>query len=142
MSDRFSPGWVRRMFLSVCVLALGLGFMLADIGCASEGTNVQTLQGVKIEKGVTTEQELVAQLGPPQTTTTHADGTAELQWNGVKTTTNAADAVSDMILPGIGYFEPNSMQTQSSILIATINPAGIVTDYSLTNTNTTRGLYN
>jgi hypothetical protein len=141
MGYHFSPGWVRRIFMSLCVLVLGSNFMIATPGCASSGTDVQTLQSVQIQKGVTTEQDLIKQLGQPQMTTTEADGTTILQWTGVQTNTDTGAAVGDALIPGYGFFG-NGTHTQSSTLSATINTAGIVTDYTITNTNNSRALYN
>lgn len=75
---------MKSKFSSIAVLACAVlgGCMSYD---RSVGADVGKFDSLAIEKNKTTEQEIVAALGPPATTATREDGVQMVRWNGAKT---------------------------------------------------------
>src|ERR1700749_489894 len=80
-----------------------IGCLLVAAGSTEpihNGVDVQKLDSLKIEKNKTTEQDLVASLGPPATTMTRADGSKMLTWSGVDA--QSRDATAMVLVPFVG----------------------------------------
>jgi hypothetical protein len=70
--------------------ALLLGILLLIAGCAYQQGHRFDVNAVgQLQPGVTTEQDAIAQLGPPAATINNADGTQLLQWQYVYGTTSS-----------------------------------------------------
>lgn len=81
-------------------------------GCASSGTKVTADQLAGFKAGVTTEAEVIAALGPPNNTSTHADGTKTDMYMHVAMSMHAAS-----FIPVVGLFAGGaSHSTDSAIL--------------------------
>jgi hypothetical protein len=113
---------------------------IVPLGCTqsiNSGTDTQKLESLKIEKNKTTEQELVASLGPPQSSTDRGDGTTILTWSGVSGQSH--DATAMIFVPVVGGFfaHANVNATTRSLSVTVRN--GIVVDYTevTSNQNTT-----
>ena len=65
-----------------------LSLMMLVAGCAfQEGHRFDASTVQQLQPGVTTDQDAIAQLGPPARTTNNADGTQLLQWQYIYGTT-------------------------------------------------------
>jgi outer membrane protein assembly factor BamE (lipoprotein component of BamABCDE complex) len=71
------------------VLILGLSLLLG--GCAyQQGQRFNTQTVMQLKPGVSTEQDAIAQLGPPAARVNNDDGTQLLQWQYIYETSTSA----------------------------------------------------
>lgn len=103
--------------------------------CATSGTMVSEKQTMQFEEGVTTEQEIRAELGQPTTITTSKEERT-LIYTGATYQTKAATFV-----PVVGIFAGGS-DIQSTSVIFKIGPDGVLQEMtrSETNLDTTTGV--
>lgn len=103
------------------MLAIGSALLLA--GCVSAGTQVSERQAGQFQKGVTTEQQVVAKLGQPTTTTLNADGTRVDTYTFTRATPNAVDFV-----PIVGLFAGGAHGRTTNVSF-NFNKGGVLTGY-------------
>ena len=77
-------------------------------GCASTGTKVETAQVNQFKRGVTTQADVIAALGEPNTRATLEDGSSQIGYVHAEMTTKAAT-----FIPIVGMFA-GGMDTQSN----------------------------
>jgi hypothetical protein len=107
------------------------------------GSDIQALQDFKIEKGKTTEQELISRLGEPASTMDRGDGTIVLTWSGAQGTTNGTGPLGSAFLsmvPGGILLAHDDMKMQSQSLQVTVKD-GIVIDYTILSANQNIRMY-
>jgi hypothetical protein len=101
--------------------------LLAFGGCATPRTSIgPAVQNAKIERGVTTQSDLVAQLGPPQGRGLDSKGRVLLTWNRI----DAAGTGKNWI-PVAGPFLPGSTKVHKRQLAVSMDAEGRVADYKL-----------
>jgi outer membrane protein assembly factor BamE (lipoprotein component of BamABCDE complex) len=66
---------------------------LSLAGCVSVGTQVSEEQAAQFKKGVTTEAEVIAKLGPPDSTMRADDGSKVDSYTYMKSSANAVDFI-------------------------------------------------
>jgi hypothetical protein len=133
--------------ISIGHLLVGALIIIAGTGGCSDnvqsGSDVQKLESFKIEKNKTTEQELVANFGPPASTMTNSDGSKVLTWSGVEGQGHGAGSWGTAMLnivPGGIFFAHENMQTNSSSISVTIRD-GVVVDYNVIESNQNQKMY-
>jgi cytoskeletal protein RodZ len=109
-----------KLHLSLVLLCLSL----ALAACASSGTNFDETKSSSIEKGVTTENELVQTFGPPTSSTVSADGTKTLVWAYAHSQANG-----ESFIPFAGSWV-GGVHTKSKALSVTLRH-NRVTDYAV-----------
>jgi hypothetical protein len=90
------------------------------------GSDLSKLPEFRIEKGTTTEAELMKTFGEPQTTMTNGDGTRTLMWSDNRA--NGHINVGSAFVPGV---KTADQKTQSRSLTVTTRKA-VVVDYRVT----------
>lgn len=73
--------------------AVSLLLLLSLAGCVSSGTHVTEAQAGQFVKGKTTEAEVIAALGPPDSTTRNDDGSRVDSYTYFKAAANAASFI-------------------------------------------------
>jgi len=96
------------------------------VGCATVGVNVTEGQADNFVKGVTTQQEIVAELGPPSVQTKMPDGSVTLVYSYAEARVSPAS-----FIPFVGVFA-GSTDTKSNSVSFTIDPSGKYVDYMTT----------
>jgi hypothetical protein len=99
-------------------------------GCAtkpSASIGTPNLETPLIERGVTTEAQLIVQLGQPQGRGLDAKGRKLLTWNRVD-----AASTKKAYIPVVGAFLPGSVNVQKRQLAVSFDSAGKVADYKIT----------
>jgi hypothetical protein len=100
-------------------------------GCATQPPSASigppNLETPLIERGVTTEEQLIAQLGKPQGRGLDSKGRKLLTWNRI-------DAISTgkAFIPVVGAFLPGSVNVQKRQLVVSVGSDGKVADYKVT----------
>ncbi len=77
-------------------------------GCASTGTKVETAQVNQFKRGLTTQADVIAALGEPNTRATLEDGSTQIGYVHAEVTTKPAT-----FIPIVGMFA-GGMDTQST----------------------------
>lgn len=95
-------------------------------GCVSSGTQVSEAQAKKFKKGVTTEAQVIAALGQPQTTTLTADGRRIDIYTFSRDTPTAMDFV-----PYVGLLDAGAHQKTTNVAF-TFSKTGILQGYTST----------
>jgi hypothetical protein len=113
---------VQRLTGIFCVLAL--------TGCVSSGTQVKESQLTAFQKGVTTEREVRAALGAPQSVTTSTAGIRVLVYSGVHASPTAAS-----FIPIVGLFAGGA-NAQASSAVFSFGSDGKMTQMTSTQTST------
>lgn len=103
-----------RTALVVCAALAGC------VGCVSSGTKVDADQLAHFKAGVTTEAEIVAKLGPPDTSMTQADGTRIDLYMHTAMKQNAAN-----FIPYVGLFKGGA-SSDSQTVTFTFDNRGIL----------------
>lgn len=110
---------LKSLMMICCVAAL--------YGCAfSSGTKVDQASVSKIQKGVTTKDNLVTMFGQPNSTSFDADAKETDRWTYWSSQQSGTDYI-----PIYGAFN-QKLKTSSSILEVKLNKDKIVEDFSLT----------
>ncbi|AGH44539.1 hypothetical protein [Paraglaciecola psychrophila] len=105
------------------ILALLLTFIL--FGCTSYGSKIDRNYATSIEKGVTTEAEVVRQMGPPTSMGLGGEGLKTLSYMHV-----ASQFKASTFIPIVGLFAGGA-DTQTTMLIITIDQeTGIVKNWT------------
>jgi outer membrane protein assembly factor BamE (lipoprotein component of BamABCDE complex) len=102
---------------------------LALAGCVSSGTQVTEEQAGQFQKGITTEQEVIAKLGTPNATTRQSDGSAVIVYTYVRARPNAVDFV-----PIVGLLAGGAT-AQANTVTFTFDSSGVLKSYSATASN-------
>jgi hypothetical protein len=117
------------------VFVFGLLTLIGASGCIPskhhQGANLAKLDEVKIEKGRTTEKELIGWFGQPGSTTTNGDGSRVLSWMEVKGESQANVGLALLSIPGARTLHTKST---SRTLTATVK-GGVVTDYTVSDSS-------
>jgi outer membrane protein assembly factor BamE (lipoprotein component of BamABCDE complex) len=100
---------------------LGLA-LLALFGCASAGTKIDQSATAKIQKGVTTKEQVVALLGAPMSDTLMGDGREMMMWSYAQTQVKGAT-----FIPVVGLFAGGS-DTKMTMFQVVLNKDKIVED--------------
>jgi hypothetical protein len=104
------------------------GTAILFYGCASTAsTGLSNLPAAHIERGVTTEQDLIQQLGEPQGRGLDAEGRKMLTWNRMNVT-----STGKAWIPVAGPFLPGSADVKKEQLAVSFNAEGHVVDYRVT----------
>ena len=111
-----------RVRLTTLAVAL-VGAAVA--GCASSGKDFDSTKVTSIQKGKTTESDLVQMFGEPQQRMTDADGSQHLTWRFSEAKANGAS-----FIPVYGMFAGGSSGTDKSLMVTVAN--GVVTDFQST----------
>ena len=93
-------------------------------GCVSYGNQIDKGYAQQLKKGVTTEQEVVANLGKPQTITINSNGNKILHY---MYTTSSAKASS--FIPIYGAFAGGAT-SETTMLTVTLDEQGVVSDWN------------
>lgn len=109
----------------ILLLVLTLG------GCASYGNKIDRNYASNIQKGVTTESDVIANLGKPASTTLNAQGDRVLTYFHSKTTVHASTFV-----PIVGAFMAGADTEMTTLTVSIDTESGIVEDWSYSETNT------
>lgn len=110
-------------------LALLLTFIL--VGCASYGNKIDRNYAASIEKGVTTEEQVVKNMGSPTSVGLSANRKKILTYMHV-----ASQAKASTFIPILGLFAGGA-DTQTTMLIITINQeTGIVENWTYNQSDT------
>jgi outer membrane protein assembly factor BamE (lipoprotein component of BamABCDE complex) len=94
--------------------------LMGCAGCVSSGTKVDTDQLAQFKSGVTTESEIVAKLGPPNTSMTEPDGTKMDMYMYHSMKQNAAN-----FIPYVGLFKGGA-STHSQTVTFTFDKGGLL----------------
>lgn len=95
------------------------------VGCASYGTKIDAGYAATIKEGVTTEAEVLENLGKPISLTRNGDGTKSLVYMYIRSQAKAAT-----FIPIVGAFAGGA-DTETQTLMVTIEN-GIVKKWSMT----------
>lgn len=109
------------MFKRVAALAAST---MVLCGCISTGTKVTDDQMMKFQKGVTTESQVIAQLGQPNGTQRASDGTITDTYMYVHATPDAVD-----FIPVVGLLAGGATG-KSNTVIFIFTPDRVLKDYS------------
>ncbi|AYA63861.1 hypothetical protein [Alteromonas sp. RKMC-009] len=113
---------------SVCIIFLSL----VIFACASSGTKVDQNYVSQIEKGVTTEADVVARLGQPMGVALSSNGEKILTYMHV-----SSHATPESFIPIAGIFIGGA-KSEATIFTVTINKeTGIVKDWNYSQSNNT-----
>lgn len=110
--------------LAVALIGLGLS------ACVSGGTKVTQQDVSQFQKGVTTEQEVVAKLGKPNGSSATSTGTKIDVYSYVHSAANAASYI-----PIVGLAAGGATGTATTATF-TFNNRGVLTDYSTSESST------
>jgi outer membrane protein assembly factor BamE (lipoprotein component of BamABCDE complex) len=95
------------------------------VGCSSYGSKIDRNYATSIEKGVTTEDQVVKKMGSPSSVGLSADGKKTLTYMHV-----ASQVKASTFIPIVGLFAGGA-DTQTTMLIITINQdTGIVENWT------------
>jgi hypothetical protein len=103
---------------------------IAVTGCASVGNNFDENRAANIEKGVTTESDLIRMFGEPNNRTVNGNGTKVLDWTYVQ-----SEVKGESFIPYAGSFLGGTNSAQKSMHVV-LNAAGRVADYTVSSGGT------
>jgi hypothetical protein len=115
---------MRRLNLVFAVAAGAAAFCLANCATPSNTIGTPGIEGARITRGVTTESDLVGQLGSPQGRGLDSKGRKLLTWNRIE-----ASATSKAAIPVAGPFLPGSTEVRKYQLAVSFDADGKVADY-------------
>ncbi len=84
--------------------------MILVAGCASSGTKVTDQQAQKYVNGVTTKDQIISDLGKPDSMTKLADGTSSISYMHVSASANAVNFV-----PVVGLLAGGAKSTTDTV---------------------------
>jgi hypothetical protein len=105
-------------------------------GCMSMGTQVSDTQMSTLQKGVTTEAEVTTRLGKPNGIVKSSAGNTSYIYTFSKSSPDAAS-----FIPVVGIFAGKTTSTTTTVTL-NFNQAGILQDYTTSNTDMQAGLFN
>lgn len=108
----------------VVVIAL---VCLTSCAAPSESIGTAGIENARIERGSTTESDLIAQLGPPQGRGLDSKGRRMLTWNRLDASANAKASI-----PVAGPFLPGALAVHKRQLAISLDASGRVVDAKLT----------
>jgi hypothetical protein len=114
---------MRHATIALCVLALGL------TGCMSSGREVTYQEAAQFQKGVTTESEVIARLGQPNSIARLGDGTTIIVYAHIEASPDAVDYV-----PVVGLFAGGA-SAHSTTVTFTFGTDGRLRDYTSATAN-------
>jgi len=100
-------------------------------GCVSSGTQVKESTAAQFQNGVTTEADVVRDLGPPQGVTSGSDGKRLLVYSGMHAQVKGAT-----LIPIVGLFAGGAT-TQVSTVVFTFGQDGKLESYTITQNQAT-----
>src|SRR6266567_2168249 len=112
---------MNHLLKGLLVVALCMSFTC----CASVGNNFDETRVSRIEKGVTTESDLIRMFGPPNNRTVNGNGTRVLEWTYV-----ASQVKAESFIPYAGSFMGGTDSAHKNMRV-TLNASGRVTDYTV-----------
>jgi outer membrane protein assembly factor BamE (lipoprotein component of BamABCDE complex) len=120
---------MKKFFLYLVILSL-------LSGCVSVGRKIDQAAADKIEKGKTTQQEVIGLIGSPDRITRRASGDTVFMYNYTRATAKPATFIP-LFGPLVG-----GANIQSQMFLVTFGPDGLVKDYLSTYgaTETDQGL--
>jgi hypothetical protein len=110
--------------------------LLVLSGCMSMGTQVSDTQMSTLQKGVTTEAEVTTRLGKPNGIVKSSAGNTSYIYTFSKSSPDAAS-----FIPVVGIFAGKTTSTTTTVTL-NFNQAGILQDYTTSNTDMQAGLFN
>jgi outer membrane protein assembly factor BamE (lipoprotein component of BamABCDE complex) len=90
------------------------------VGCGSSGTMVSPDQAAQFKPGVTTETEVIAKLGPSNSSSTYPDGSKTDMYLHVAMAMHAAN-----FIPVVGIFAGGASHSTDSVTF-TFDPRGVL----------------
>lgn len=109
---------------------IALSFVIALTSCASHGNKIDRNYASTIQKGVTTENDVIAKMGQPTSKGYNSEGHRTLTYLHVSTRTKAST-----FIPVVGLFTGGA-DTESTILVINIDSdTGIVKDWNYNQSN-------
>jgi hypothetical protein len=119
-----------KIFGLMCVLVL-----FFSVGCASHKSGVEfgAAEVDRIEKGVTTQEELTTLIGPPSSTGFGAEGTKTLIYQY-----SEAKGKASNLIPFVGMFT-GGVDVNRRVLTILLDEDGVVKDYTFTETDRDQG---
>ena len=104
----------RRALDTARFASLGLLVLTTVVlaGCMSMGTKVTADQLANFKVGVTTEAEVISALGPPNNSTTHADGTKSDTYMHFATSSHPAS-----FIPVVGIFSSGASSSTDTVIL-------------------------
>jgi hypothetical protein len=114
---------MRKLIIYLATIAAP-AILLTSCAAPSNAIGTPGLVGARITRGVTTESDLVAQLGPPQGRGLDAKGRTLLTWNRIE-----ASATKKASIPVAGPFLPGSVEARKYQLAVSLDSVGKVADY-------------
>lgn len=109
----------RRFFCTTSLVALLLG-----AGCMSSGTNFDSAKVSQIQKGVTTEADLLGLFGPSNNRGIDSEGNVNLSWTYVESRVKG-----ETFIPYAGPFVGGS-KSATKLLHVSLGPDGKVTRFN------------
>lgn len=110
------------------IVSLFLLVTLAS-GCASAGTKVDPSAAARIQKGITTKEQVVALLGTPMADTLSGDGKEMMYWSYSKAQMKGAT-----FIPIVGLFAGGA-DVKMSMFQVVLGPDKVVQDYLLSDSS-------
>jgi hypothetical protein len=107
------------------IVSLALGFA----SCAHPRMGTRRIETARIEIGVTTEQQLVDQLGEPQGRGFDFKRRKMLTWNRL----DVRSTDKTVWMPGLGQFLPSADTVHEQQLVVSFDPLGRVVNSRVTN---------
>lgn len=109
---------------------LAITLILTLAGCASYGKRVDRTYADQLQKGVTTESEVLSALGQPMSVSYNSNGEKTLHYVHVKSQTKAISFV-----PIVGLFAGGADTESTTFLIIIDKDTGIVKDWNYSQSN-------
>ena len=111
-----------------------IGMLLVCVfstGCATHGSDIDSDFASQIQKGTTTEQEVVSNLGNPQSIGLDGQGNKVMTYVYAKSKTKA-----ESFIPVVGSFMGGADTESKTLLIIVDNQTGVVKDFAFNESNT------
>ena len=102
-----------------------------SVGCATHGNDIDTDFASQIEKGATTEQEVVSNLGSPQSIGLDGSGNKVMTYVYAKSKTKA-----ESFMPVVGSLMGGADTETKTLLIIVDNQTGVVKDFAFNESKT------
>lgn len=100
-------------------------------GCVSSGTEVSYQQASQFQKGVTTESDVIAKLGQPNSVARLGNGTSVIVYAHIEASPNAVDFV-----PIVGLLAGGATAHATTVTF-TFDATGRLSDYTSSTANST-----
>jgi outer membrane protein assembly factor BamE (lipoprotein component of BamABCDE complex) len=106
-----------------------IAILMALSGCVSSGTKVTEQQASQFVKGQSTEAQVIAKLGAPDTASRASDGSHVDQYSYVQTSARAAS-----FIPVVGLMAGGA-DSKVTVVSFTFEPNGVLKDWTSTIAN-------